>query len=88
MATTVTLTVRKPDGTVEEVEIEEAAVDDEALAEAATGETLTGVTGVYRADIDLDMSGTWRYRWDGVGALQESGSGRFRVQPDLVGQAE
>jgi hypothetical protein len=83
---TVTLTVRKPDGTVYEETSTAAEAEDEAAAEEATGATLSGVDGVYKAEIDVDQSGTWRLRWDGTGAVQESATDSFYVRPDMVGE--
>lgn len=84
--TTVTLTIRKPDGTVEEATVVAVEAGEETQAEAATGETLSGVTGVYKAEIGVTQSGTWRGRWDGDGAVQEVGEVRFYVRPDMVGE--
>lgn len=86
--TTVTLSVRDPQGNVTDAGADAAEAGDEEAAEAATGETLTGVTGVYRADLPVTLGGRWRYRWDATGDIAESETGSFYARRDLVGEIE
>jgi hypothetical protein len=41
-------------------------------------------TGVYHMDIDLQTSGTWRYKWVGEGDLIAAEEGRLFVRPSYV----
>jgi hypothetical protein len=67
--TTATITVRKPDKTVE----------------AYTGSQLKKEsTGVYRVDVVLDQAGTWRWRVDGTGRAQGAGEATIYVQSRSV----
>lgn len=75
----VTLAVRHPDYTVEDIPTEPAEAGDETLAEEAMGETLTGVTGVYKAVVEPDAGGVWWYRWAGEGAVMEAEESWFAV---------
>lgn len=84
----VTLTVRDPHGGVTQVTNVAAAAEDEEAAEEATNQTLDGVVGVYRADLELDLSGRWRYKWEGTGAVDEVEASRLYVRRDMVGTAE
>lgn len=38
-------------------------------------------TGTYRADILLNASGDWFYRWEGTGAVTAARERRLRVRP-------
>jgi len=38
--------------------------------------------GIYEAEIDLDVSGTWHYRFAGTGAYQAADEDEFKVQAD------
>lgn len=78
--TTVALTLRLPDGTVEEVEPVPATEDDLTAASAAVGVTLTEVTGVYGASFEVDQMGPHWYRWEGTGIVQEVEEAMFNVR--------
>jgi hypothetical protein len=41
-------------------------------------------TGVYHVDVDVTLSGTYHYRWEGTGAAQGAEEGRFYVRPSGV----
>ena len=86
--TTVTLTVRHPDGTVEDVETLEAIEADLTAAQAATGQTLEDEVGVYKAVVTPDIDGWWLYKWSGAGAVVEQEPGWFAVRRDRVGVVE
>jgi hypothetical protein len=53
--TAVTIKIRKPSGTV--VQLTGAEIDQEDV-------------GVFYADVNLDQSGTWWYRFEGTGQVQ------------------
>lgn len=38
-------------------------------------------TGVYHADIDVTVSGTWHYKWFGTGSLVAAEEATFFVRP-------
>ena len=40
--------------------------------------------GNYHADQDCSIAGTWKYQFDGTGAVKASGPGTFRVRPREV----
>lgn len=40
----------------------------------------TSSTGVYTADVTVDQSGEWNYRWSGTGALVVAEEGSFYVR--------
>lgn len=85
---TVTLTVREPQGDVVDVPAVAAEAEDEEAAEAATGQTLTDVTGVYRAELEITQGGRYRYKWEGTGTVDEVEASSFYVRRDLVGSVE
>jgi uncharacterized protein YfaS (alpha-2-macroglobulin family) len=41
-------------------------------------------TGRYEGVVEIDMAGTWFYRWAGTGALQAAEEGEFYVRPRRV----
>lgn len=40
--------------------------------------------GMYHADIVVDRSGIWFYRWEGSGSAADNGDGQFFVRPSKV----
>lgn len=38
-------------------------------------------TGAYHADLSLDTASTWRYEWEGTGAVEAAEEGSFYVEP-------
>jgi hypothetical protein len=64
--TSVTLRVRRPDGTVDVLPTTPTAV------------------GHYEAVVPLDAHGTWRYRWEGTGAVQAAEEGELLVRRSRV----
>lgn len=69
--TTVTLSVKEPDGTVTSYTY-------------AAAEITKSTTGVYYKDISIDASGTWSYRWVGTGAVATAEEGQFLVRNQKV----
>lgn len=69
--TTVTLKIRKGDGT-------------SATYTYALGQVIRDSLGIFHADISLDVPGTWAYRWEGTGPTQAAGQNTFVVQPALA----
>lgn len=39
--------------------------------------------GAYHADLDVDQSGDWTYRWEGVGAVQTAEEKAFIVRASV-----
>jgi len=84
--TTVTLTVRHPDGEVEVIANSSATAGDLTIAGAAMpDQTLEDETGVYKADVVPDEAGFWFYKWAGTGAVVEQEQGWFEVRRDETG---
>lgn len=66
--TTVTLKVKDPAGTV--------TAYTYALAEVARD-----AAGQYHKDITITETGTWRYRWEGTGAVVTAGEAYLMARP-------
>ena len=49
---------------------------------------LTETEGVYKADVELDQSGRWRYAWQGEGEVWAMEQSWLYVRQDLVGEPE
>lgn len=41
-------------------------------------------TGIWTANVTIDQSGTWRYRFEGTGAVVTAEEGAFDVRPRRV----
>jgi hypothetical protein len=65
--TTVALKVKNPAGVV--------STYTYALAQVAKD-----ATGKYHKDISLNMSGHWRYRWEGTGTVESAGDAFMKVR--------
>lgn len=69
--TTVTLSVKEPDGTVTSYSY-------------AGGTVQKSTTGVYYKDLTIDASGTWTYRWVGTGTAATAEENQFLVRTQKV----
>jgi hypothetical protein len=65
--TTVTLTIRKPDG---------------STTDYTGGQLVHDSAGVYHVAVDCDQPGDWTYRFVGTGAAADVETGIFYVKPD------
>ncbi len=70
--TTLTLTVRAPDGTSTEYVY---LTDTEVVRDSA---------GVFHADIPAPLSGPWAWRWEGAGAAAGADEGVYYVERSLI----
>ena len=66
--TTITLQVRKPDGTITSYTY-------------ALSEITRDSAGTYHKDIDIDAEGNWYYRWIGTGTVVAADENWFTVNP-------
>lgn len=66
--TAVTLQVRRPDTSIT------------TYTYGADPEIVKTDVGQYRADLDIDQEGTWRFRWAGVGAVQAAHESVFYIR--------
>ena len=64
---TVTCEYKKPDGTVT------------TLVYGQDAAVVKDSTGVYHADLNANVSGTWYYRWSSTGPNQAADESRFSV---------
>lgn len=48
------------------------------------GNVVKTSTGIYYYDLQISESGTYRYKWEGTGALQVSEEGRLSVRKSLI----
>jgi len=62
--TTITLRVRAPSGELESYSY-------------AQGEIAKDAAGKYHKDVAVTEGGHWHYRWEGAGAIEAVGEGRF-----------
>jgi hypothetical protein len=68
--TTVTLRIQKPDGTI-------------ASYTNASGLT-SDTTGIWYRDHDIDVAGTWQFRFEGTGTIKATHESAFRIRPRRV----
>ena len=73
--TTVTGTVRKPDGT-------------QTSYVVTSGQIVKDSTGNYHLDVTVDKSGWWAYKLVGTGVATDTGQGSFYVNADTTVQAQ
>lgn len=66
--TDINLQIRKPDGTI-------------TIYDYALGEIIRDGAGNYHKDIDIDMDGSWYYRWVGTGTVVAANENWFLVNP-------
>lgn len=86
---TVTLTVRKPDGSVATVTNHKVTDSGElALVASLLGLTLASSTGVYAGTVEPDDAGRWRYRWESSGGVMSAEEGAFNVRRRRVPEPE
>jgi hypothetical protein len=71
--TTITLTIKKPN--------QPAVVYAYALSPALL---IRDSVGRYHVDLDLHIAGTWKYKWNGGGAIIAAEEGRIFVRPNNV----
>ncbi len=69
--TTITVKHKKPDGTVI------------TWVYGTDTEVVKDAVGKYHADITLDQSGTWLYRFEGTGSVVAAGEEVFHVRKSL-----